>query len=248
MIETKYKSAEELKYTIGERNKLAILSCGACANLCDVGGVRGAAFVNQLVETWGKEVVTARTIAACCPEPIMRHAQGTILKKGSIDGLIVISCAAGVKTAVLCHPGVPVIAACDTVGASSLLHPGNPIDPPVAETLCKACGHCVISFTGGICPMASCPARSLYGPCKKAPQEGRQCTLAPDRECIWREIESRGTDLDKLQELKAIHQSDTISRIPSLKPKPSGNMLRRYVGIVGGLIPGRLMEVVHWAR
>lgn len=248
MIETKYKPAEELKFSVGESQRLAILSCGACANLCDVGGVRGMVFIRNVVESWGKEVVAARTIAACCPEPIMRHAQGAIRKKDPIDGLIVISCAGGVKSAMLCQPGVPVIAACDTIGAASLVHPGDPIDSLVTQTPCKSCEHCVLSFTAGICPLAVCPARSLYGPCKKAPTEGKECILDPDRDCIWREIEGRGADLEALQALKALHQSPEAERLPSLNPKSSGDWMRRYVGVVGGLIPGKLLEVVHWAR
>jgi len=57
MIETKYKSADELRYSIGEGKQIGILSCGACANLCDIGGVRGMEFIRKQVEQWGNTVV-----------------------------------------------------------------------------------------------------------------------------------------------------------------------------------------------
>ncbi|MFO8010091.1 MAG: methylenetetrahydrofolate reductase C-terminal domain-containing protein [Dehalococcoidia bacterium] len=248
MIETRYKSAEELRFSIGENDNVAIISCGACANLCDVGGVRGMNFIKGLVEGWGNKVTASKTIAACCPQPIMKQAQQSVLRKSDTDKLIVISCAAGVKSAILCEPGIPVIAACDTVGASSLVHPGDYEGDMIAESLCKSCGHCVISYTAGICPVALCPARSLYGPCSKAPEDGVECTLDTQRDCVWREIERRGGNLELLQKIKEIHQSPDMKRLPSFEPKSHGALIRKYVGLAGGLIPAKLLEIVHWAR
>ena len=248
MLETRYKSAEELKYSIGEGKRLAILSCGACANLCDVGGVRGMNFIKGQLEEWGNAVVAARTIVACCPTAIMQDAQRMVLKSSDIDALVVISCAAGVKSAFLCGPGIPIVAACDSVGASCVGNSEVPIDSFVEHSLCTSCGHCVLSYTGGICPLAVCPSKSNYGPCNKAPEEGTQCGVDPNRECIWKEIERRGADLAALQELKRIHKEGEQNRIPSLNGKSSGGFLRKSVGLIGSKIPGRLMEVVHWVR
>ncbi len=248
MIETKYKSAEEMRYSVGEAERIAILSCGACANLCDVGGIRGMEFIRKLLEGWGRKVVAARTVVACCPEPIMKQAQKTVLRSSNIDALVIISCAAGVKSAFLCEPGVPVIAACDSVGAGPVTHKNGDVDGFVAYTLCSSCGHCVISHTAGICPLAACRAKNLYGPCSKSPEEGTQCALDQKSDCVWKEIERRGAGLTALQELKRIHEANKQTRLPSLSTKASPTYLKRFVGDVGVWIPGRLMEMVHWAR
>ncbi len=248
MIETRYKSAEELKYAIGEGKRVGILSCGACANLCDVGGVRGMNFIKGQVEEWGNTVAAARTIAACCPVPIMGAAQKTLLHRSKIDVLVIISCAAGIKSAFLCNPGIPIVAACDTVGAACLVNPDDPIDGFVAHSLCTSCGHCVIGYTFGICPLATCPSKSLYGPCNKASEEGTQCGVDSSQDCVWKEIERRGADLAALQEMKRIHKEGEQKRIPSLKGKSARAFLRKYVGFIGSRIPGKLMEAAHWAR
>jgi len=248
MFERRDKSAEELKYTIGKGKRIGILSCGACANLCDVGGVRGMNFIKAQVEEWGNTVVAARTIVACCPVPIMGAAQKTLLQRSKIDVLVIISCAAGVKSAFMCNPGIPIVAACDTVGAACLVNTDNPIDDFVANSLCTSCGHCVIPYTFGICPLATCPSKSLYGPCSKAPEEGEKCGVDSSIDCVWKEVERRGADLAALNELKKMHKEGDQNRIPSLNGKSSGGFLRKSVGLIGSKIPGRLMEVVHWAR
>jgi hypothetical protein len=248
LIETKYKSSRELKYSLGQSNRIAVLSCGACANLCDVGGVRGMKYLKGLIEEWGKTVVFAKTLPACCPEPIMRQTQKNALASSNLDAFVIISCAAGVKSAFICGPDIPIIAACDSIGASPIVSGDTSKDDLVANTLCSSCGHCVISYTGGVCPLFSCSAKSLYGPCKKAPVEGMQCALNPQRVCIWREIEGRGADLEGLQELKRIRGADLQTRIPSLSPKSSPTYIRGFIGNVGTWIPGRLLEMVHWIR
>ncbi len=248
MLETKYKSPEELRFSIGEGKKVAVISCGACANLCDTGGVRGMNFIKGLVEDWGNHVVAARTAIACCPVPIMKEAQGKVLGSSGAEVLVVISCSAGVKAAVLCNPGIPVVAACDTLGPSSLMPQDGPVDEWVANSLCQSCGHCVISHTAGICPVVACPLKNKYGPCKKAPQDGTQCAVDPSRSCVWREIERRGADLQALQELKCIHEDPEVKRIPSLKEKSSNSFARWWVRLFARLTPGRFLEIVHWAR
>lgn len=248
MLETRYKSPEELMFSIGENKKVAIISCGACANLCDTGGIRGMNLLKGLVEDWGNRVVAARTAIACCPEPIMREVLETTVRGSGAEVLVVISCSAGVKTTVLCNPGIPVVAACDTLGPSSLIHQDGAVDTWVADSLCQACGHCVISHTAGICPVVACPSKSKYGPCKQAPQDSDQCAVDPARKCVWREIERRGADLGALQELKRIHENPDIARIPRLEAKSSGPLARWWVGVFSRLTPGRLLEIVHWAR
>jgi hypothetical protein len=227
---------------------VAVFSCGGCANLSDVAGENGLRFVTRLLETWDKHVVAAKTVVSCCPETIMRRAQHAYLERSNADALVVISCAAGVKSAFLCKPGVPVVAACDTVGIGCIPSQSATAADAVARGACSTCGHCVLSYTSGICPLAHCPAMSLYGPCKRAPTVGTRCTLVPQQDCIWREIENRGADLAALQALKAMHEKHEQDRLPAVDRKPPPALFKKILGYVAARLPGKCMEPIHWIR
>jgi len=42
MFKSVYKSADEIRFSLEPYHRLALFSCGVCANLADVGGIRGA--------------------------------------------------------------------------------------------------------------------------------------------------------------------------------------------------------------
>jgi hypothetical protein len=179
---------------------------------------------------------------------VMRHAQRAYLEPSNADALVVISCAAGVKSAFLCDPGVPVIAACDTVGIGCIPSGSATAADAVARGACSTCGDCVLSFTSGICPLAHCAAKSLYGPCKRAPTVGTQCALVPQRDCIWAEIRGRGADLAALQALKAIREDHGQSSLPVVARKPPPTLIRKIFSFIAARLPGKFMEPIHWVR
>jgi len=228
MIKTTWKSAEEIKHSLKGAGKVTILSCGTCANLSNNSGPGAVRFLKGLLKEWGIEVVAAKTIATCCPEESMRY----VLKRyrrhiSRSDALIMLSCSGGIKAAYLCDPDIQVIAALDTMGSVPVSHQND----PVARSVCTYCEHCVISFTGGICPLYECPARSLYGPCKKYPSEGNRCAIEPTRECIWKEISVRG-DLEALKELELVHKNAGDTRLSPPPRKHSPAVIRRMSGWV----------------
>ncbi len=53
---------------------------------------------------------------------------------------------------------------------------------------CHACGQCVLSQTGIICPM-SCPKGLRNGPCGGAVNDS--CEVYPDKQCVWVRIHKR---------------------------------------------------------
>ncbi|MBN2028033.1 MAG: methylenetetrahydrofolate reductase C-terminal domain-containing protein [Actinobacteria bacterium] len=226
MNKSAWKSAQELDYMLGDAGKVSILSCGICANLSDTGGPRGIRFMRKTLEAAGREVVCARSVTACCAEEIMRQALRINAKSiRDSDALVIISCAAGVKSAFLCEPGIPVIPAADSVGSV----PVSRLEDPVARSLCTNCGHCVIAFTGGICPLSECPSGKKYEPCARYGERGDMCVVDDSRRCIWREIERRG-DLEALRELGRIHGEDSFRRLAPDGSVPSPRFLRRLSG------------------
>ncbi len=125
----------------------------------------------------------------------------------------------------MCEPMVPVVAVLDTLGTGSITR----LDNLVTRSLCTSCGHCVITYTGGICPLSECPAKEKYGPCEKAPKNGMQCAVNPYQNCVWKEIAKRG-NLTALKELCQIHKAEEGKRLLPIVGKDSPLFLRKLLG------------------
>ena len=256
MVLTKYKSPEEIKHSLGSARRVAVFSCSGCANMNQIGGLRGMRFLRKQLEEWGYEVVVAASPLGCCSTAVMERTVKTYIKprRESIDALVQISCMAGIKNAFYFNPGLKVVAAADPMGVETLL----PLDAyysdrgedMVAFGLCTPCGHCVLSFTTGICPYVECPAKSLYGPCENAPGPGDNglCCRDEGHPCVWRIIADRGGDLEDLRELERMHRDRDLQRIPSVERDTAGGIKNKTVGFIGSIALAPLADLVHWIR
>lgn len=227
MNRTAWKPAEELSLLLSDVRTLSIFSCGICANLSGTGGARGIKHLSRLLKNWGKEVICKECLIACCPLEIMKQAvkkNDKALRRS--DALVVISCAAGVKSAFLARPGVPVIPAVDSVGSVPV---ATYDDDPVSRSRCTNCGRCVLVLTGGICPVNECPAGMKYGPCSRYGEVEGRCALDPSRECIWKEVERRGS-LAKLERLKELHKRGGLERLSLPPRKNTPKPVRKIAG------------------
>ncbi|MEA2102510.1 MAG: methylenetetrahydrofolate reductase C-terminal domain-containing protein, partial [Thermodesulfobacteriota bacterium] len=207
--------------------KVAILSCGFCSNFNGVGGVKGIKTLSGYLKKWDKEILVAECINVACCESIMQEAINIYIKPviSRCDVLIMLSCAGGVKTAFLCNPGIPIFGALDSCGSSTI----SRSDDYVAHSICSFCGQCVLTYTGGICPIGECSANLKYGPCKDAPMYGanRQCVLNSGHNCVWREITDRGGDLEALKGLKHMHnEHQERPVIPEGRGEPSSVFIK----------------------
>lgn len=226
MNKTAWKPAEELRYELGDARHVCIFSCGVCANLSGTGGARGMKNLRRVLEGEGIEVICADCVIACCSMEIMKQALRRRKKAlRESDAIVVISCAAGIKSTFLCEPGIPVVPAADSIGSV----PVSRRDDPVAYSQCTNCGNCVLAFTGGICPLGACPSHTKYGPCARYEQSDGGCVLDPSKDCIWKEIERRG-NLKALEGLRGLHQGDSLERMEFPARRPSPRWLRSLSG------------------
>lgn len=255
MVLTRYKSPEEIKHSLGNAKRIAVFSCAGCANMNNVGGRRGLKFLSEQLEKWGYEVVVARAPIGCCITSVMEYAVNAYIKPKSsrIDALIQISCAAGMKNANYFNPGLRVVQAADPMGVETLLPHGDYYsdhgDNLVAYGLCYPCEHCVLSFTTGICPIAECSSKLLYGFCENPPKgDSGKCTQDPGRECVWKIIEERGGDLEGLKELKLLHQDGGYERIPPVVREPAADYKMKTVGFLSARAAVPFADVVHFIR
>jgi len=233
MIKTRWKSRAELEHALRNTKRVAIFSCGTCANIIDTGGLVGIDVMKKLLKDLGKEVVLTEVVFACCAEELMRPTFNIHHKAlARCDAMVILSCAGGIKAANICSPGVPVIAALDTLGSA----PVSFQDSPVTRSICTTCGHCVLSFTGGICPISECPTKRKYGPCDKAPKEGTVCGVVPEKDCVWIEIAKRG-DLKALEELARIHKKDEkILYAPLIRTAPAKPERKSFLKFIARIL------------
>ena len=99
------------------------------------------------------------------------------------EALVSLACGVGVQHLADRFPGKPVFPAVNTMFVG--------IDRAVGiyEERCRACGDCMLTYTGGICPVTRCAKSVFNGPCGGA-QKGR-CEVDPDLPGAWFEIYDR---------------------------------------------------------
>jgi len=255
MIKAVYKTHDELAYTLRDLKKVALIACTACAYVNNVGGPEGVAYVKSVLESYGKDVVFSKAVLSCCWEALMRGEIENRIKPiaKDIDALVVVSCMGGVKAANLCHPGVPVIAACDSLGSNPQLPRGDTRTDPAVKTATTICrdGHCVLTYTAGICPVSECPRQTRYGPCDDAPDNdgSSRCTSDPERECVWvtiaEEVAKRGDDLSRLREVERMHRAGDYERLPLIE-KDTPAWMKVYFGKAVSKISGAVKIVIRW--
>jgi len=234
MIKSEWKSYKEIKFILGDARKISILSCGACANLIDTGGSIGISILKDITKQMNKEVTFSKCILACCIEEVMRQALKNYNKYiTESDVLVILSCSSGLKLAYLCSPKIRTISVLDSVETSPLI---TQHDDVIIKTVCSLCGHCVINYTGGICPINLCPVKSKYGPCSKSSKESRQCSIKPEIECIWKEIEQKG-DFQSLQKLREIHEFEGDAKYLPSRKRHTPTVLRKLVGLLSARLP-----------
>lgn len=235
MLVSVWKSENEIQHSLAKAQRVAVFSCNVCANLNGTGGRRGLRQMKRLLKKWDKDIVVAETVNICCSEEIMRQCLRIYIEpvKDSCDALVMLACAGGVKCAFLCDPGIAVVAALDSIGSGVVSTSVEPLDAGI----CQSCDHCVLTWTGGICPLVGCPAKKRYGPCKKAPVAEKTCGVDPDRECVWKSIERKG-DMAALAALEDVHGRGDYERIPAVAFKGSPGIVRKTSGWFMARIPG----------
>ena len=243
MNKTEWKPVQEIEYSLKDAQKVSIISCGTCANFSGTGGHAGIKYLKEILKKYGKEIVLARCVVACCPEEIMRQTFLAFDKQiAKSDAVVVLSCAAGIKAANLCRLDVPVVTVLDPVGSIAITSQDN----WVANSVCVSCGSCVISFTGGICPISECPAKSKYGPCKKVPETGNVCVMDGSLSCVWKEIE-KNCCLESIAELKKLHADENLKRLVSPELKTTHPLIRKISSRFAAHVQGleRIMRLIR---
>jgi len=202
MIVGNQKPLEEIVSFISKYKKVLVLGCGTCVSVCLTGGDKeahalAAALTRATLDKENPPVFDVKTIERQCEKDL---AKNFLELPQSTHAILSLACGAGVQTISDVFEGVPVIPALNTTFLGALDEPG------VWNEKCLGCGDCILTDTGGICPMARCAKRLFNGPCGGS--ANGKCEISTvvgrDVDCAWQQIIDRLKTLGKLDDYQKI--------------------------------------------
>jgi hypothetical protein len=179
MIVAKRKPFAEILKDLKDCRKILVVGCGTCVAVCLAGGKKEvgllAAQLRMRFNLEKKEVeISEETLERQCDREFLDMLQDRIR---DYDAVLSLACGAGVQLLAETYPDKPI-------------YPGvNTAFIGVAEAAglwterCQACGDCLLSLTGGICPRTRCTKGLNNGPC--GGMRSGQCEVDPERPCAW---------------------------------------------------------------
>lgn len=189
MIVAERKPLAEILKMLRNSRKILVLACKGCVTVCSAGGEREAEILASLVrlglQKEGKdaEVATASLVRQCDKE----YIDGLDQYAGQYDAILSTACGVGVNFIANLRPTEHVYPALNTTFF------GGSAEQGVWKEMCAGCGHCVLHFTGGLCPVARCAKSLMNGPCGGS-SKGK-CEVSNEIDCVWQLI------WDRLKEL-----------------------------------------------
>ena len=173
---TKQKPFEEIEQLLEGLERVFIIGCGTCATMTRTGGREEVLDMKEHLQGAGKMVTGWTVIPTACDE-MTETAIGENNKViESANCILVMSCALGVHK-VNSYITKPVIPALDTLFIGVEDGPGN------FREVCDQCGHCVLGWTAGICPITACHKHLLNGPCGGT--NNGKCEVDKEKDCAW---------------------------------------------------------------
>ncbi|MDR1741860.1 MAG: methylenetetrahydrofolate reductase C-terminal domain-containing protein [Synergistaceae bacterium] len=192
----------------GSQPRVILLGCSECATLCKTGGEEQLEEARSFLASEGIETLSSLVLEPACNAQKVKLAFTRTLSpwvtrrpdEGGSFSVVCFSCGDGVQTVagVASQLGltVPVYPGTDTLFLGEVVRAGDYVEQ------CRACGHCELGWTGGICPFTHCAKGLLNGPCGGA--KGRSCEVNKDAECAWLRIYDRLEALGMLDNLLEI--------------------------------------------
>jgi hypothetical protein len=190
---TKQKSLDEIKLMLDGMERAYLIGCGTCATMTKTGGRDEVLAMKESLQGLGKMVTGWTVIPTACDgmtEASVKESNGAI--RGA-NCVLVMSCALGVQR-VGSYIDKPVIPALDT------LFIGVEDSPGYFHEVCDQCGHCVLGYTAGICPITACHKGLLNGPCGGT--NNGKCEVDKDKDCAWTLIYNRLKAQNRLDIMK----------------------------------------------
>ena len=148
MVVVKLKTLKEILEKIEGFKRIAIFGCELGSARCKNGGLKEALQLKRDLEKEGFEVISVKSPGGTC---VLEKVIKPLFEiDNKCEAIVSLACGAGTQV-VAENTDLPVITGVDT------LFIGAEKEGKYFDEYCIACGDCVISDTGGICPIARCP-------------------------------------------------------------------------------------------
>jgi ferredoxin len=198
MIVAEIKPFGEIKDMLKDYNKIFVIGCGTCVTVCLSGGERQvellASALRMARKIEGNEItIGEQTISRQCDPEFVDQIKDEVSK---YDAILSMGCGAGVQEITERLKHITVLPAMNPMFIGASDGEGN------FSEMCAACGDCILSLTGGICPVARCPKGLLNGPCGGT--KNGKCEVSQDIPCAWVMIYERMKELGRLDDLKKV--------------------------------------------
>jgi ferredoxin len=198
MIVGNLKPIEEIASSISDFRKVMIIGCGGCVSVCLTGGERAAEGLaldlaqSHYYKNEPPEFIVKNFLRQCEPDLMKSYLN----MPTDFDAILSLACGAGVQTLVEIYHDKPIVPAINTSFLGALDSQG------IWKEKCHGCGNCVLSQTGGICPITRCAKKILNGPCGGS--KNGKCEINQEVDCAWQLIIDRLTILDRLDDYMKI--------------------------------------------
>ena len=198
MIVADKKPIEEIIEDIKDHQKILVLGCNECGTVCEAGGKKEVGILASALRMYflnqGKEKkIDERTLERQCDHEYLEEIRNDI---DQYDAVVSIACGVGVQFTAEKYLAMPVYPGVNTCFMGATEERG------LWTERCQGCGQCILSRTGGICPVSRCAKRVMNGPCGGSTKG--MCEINKELLCAWQLIVERLKALDRFAEYEEL--------------------------------------------
>jgi len=185
---------EEIIEDIKNHDKVLVLGCNECVTVCEAGGKKEVGILASALRMYflnqGKEMkIDEETLERQCDHEYLEEIRNII---DQYDAVVSIACGVGVQFMAEKYHATPVYPGVNTCFMGATEERG------LWTERCQGCGQCILSRTGGICPVSRCAKRVMNGPCGGSSKG--MCEINKELVCAWQLIVERLKALDRFDE------------------------------------------------
>jgi len=198
MIVADKKPMEEIIEDIKNHDKVLILGCNECVTVCEAGGKKEVGILASALRMYflnqGKEMkIDEETLERQCDHEYLEEIRNII---DQYDAVVSIACGVGVQFMAEKYHAMPVYPGVNTCFMGATEERG------LWTERCQGCGQCILSRTGGICPVSRCAKRVMNGPCGGS--SNGMCEINKELVCASQLIVERLKALDRFDEYEEL--------------------------------------------
>ena len=198
MIVADKKPMEEIIEDIKDHDKVLVLGCNECVTVCEAGGKKEVGILASALRMYflnqGKEMkIDEETLERQCDHEYLEEIRNII---DQYDAVVSIACGVGVQFMAEKYHSTPVYPGVNTCFMGATEERG------LWTERCQGCGQCILSRTGGICPVSRCAKRVMNGPCGGSSKG--MCEINKELVCAWQLIIERLKALDRFDEYEEL--------------------------------------------